>query len=203
MKEYEMHSNINVLTGEDKHRSAFSDTVLLAPALLTGPAETRRWFKRVMYQTNHINVERLLLEHERLRQSIRLILIDTLKADEPQITAVVISLHRNCPTLFDTLLSRSDQQSLRSSLIEYDEEDDEIVLQSDEMHKHVIATGRLSTKYCQEILQVLVRASDSLMTTLFKSQLESAFAKDCTILNVMYFGAYGFQSCKRIGFTSR
>ena len=157
----------------------------------------------MVYQTNHINVERLLLEHECLRQSIRLILMDTWETDEPHITAVVKALYHNCPTLFNTLLSTSDQQSLRSLLIEHNEEEDEIVLQSDVAHKHVTATGRLDIKHCKETLQVPIRASDPLMTTRFKSQLRGAFAKDYGIPNVTYFGPYSFQWCKRIGFTSR
>ena len=129
--------------------------------------------------------------------------MDTWENDEPQVTAVVKTLYRKCPTLFDTLLSRSDQESLRSSLIKHDEEEDEIILQSDDMHKRVTATGRLSTKYCTEILHMPNRASDSLMTTHFKSQLRSAFAEDYGVSNVIYFGAYSFQWCRKISFTSR
>ena len=171
--------------------------------LLTLVAATLRWFKKVVYQTNHINVEKLLLEHERFRQSIRLLLMDTWQVEEPHITTMIKDLYRICPNLFDTLLSKSDQESLRSSLIEQDDEDDEIILQSDKRHKDVAATGRLRIKYCREVLQVPLRASDSLMTTGFKSQLRKAFAEDYGVQNVMYFGVHPFQWCRRIGFTSR
>ena len=53
-----MPSNINVLIGEDKHRQAYSDAVLVPLrelALLTPFSATCRWFD----QKNHINVERL------------------------------------------------------------------------------------------------------------------------------------------------
>ena len=205
MREYGMPSNVNVLIGEDKHRyvKIRLSAILVLLVLLTPITATPRWFKKVVYQTNHINVEKLLLEHERLRQSIRLLLMNTWRADEPQITSVVKDLYRKCPTLFDTLLSRSEQESLRSSLIEHDNEDDEIVLQSDDTHKLVTATGRLRSKYCREVLQVPLRASDSLMSTDLKSQLRSAFANDYSMHNVVYFGVNSFQWCKKIGFTSR
>ena len=121
--------------------------------------------------------------------------------DEPEITAIVKELYRRCPTLFDTLLSRSEQESLRSSLTDHDE-DDEITLQSDAVHKHVTAIGRLRLKYCQDILQVPIRASDPLMTPQFKSQLRKALALDYNMANIMYFGAHPFQWCKKVGFTS-
>ena len=156
----------------------------------------------MVYQTNHVKVEKLLLEHERLRQSIRLIIMKAWEVEEPQITAVVTDLYRKCPLLFDTF-SRSEQESFRSSLIEQDQDEDEITLQSDDMHRHVTATGRLETKYCKEILLLPIRASDPLMTTNFKSQLRMAFAEDYSIPNVIQFGTYSIQWCKKVAFTAR
>lgn len=55
--------------------------------------------------------------------------------------------------LFDTLLSRLDSESLRSSLIEDGEElDDELVLQPDDKREYVTTTGRLRTKTLQRDL---------------------------------------------------
>ncbi|KAL9036395.1 MAG: hypothetical protein Q9180_004325 [Flavoplaca navasiana] len=178
MVEYGMPSNVNVLIGEDKHR----------------------YFKKVVYQTNHVNVERLLLEHENLRQSVRLLLLDAWP-DEEQVTAVMKDIYRKCPTLFESLVSKSEQDSLRSSLIGIDD-DDEITLQSDPLHQHVTATGRLKPKYCREVLKVPTRANDPLTTIEFKTQLRRAFTQDYRQPNVIYLGPHGFQWCRKVGFTS-
>lgn len=119
--------------------------------------------------------------------------MDAWKIEEPQITTLIKNLYRTCPSLFDTLLSKSDQDSLRSLLVEHDNENDKIVLQPNTRHKNITATGRLRTKYCKEVLKVLLCASDPLTTTDFKSQLRNAFAQDYNMQNVMYFGPYGFQ----------
>ena len=168
---------------------------------------TSRWFKKVVYQTNHINVEKLLLEHESLRQSVRLILLDTWLEDEPKVTGIIKDIYRLCPTLFDTMLSRIEQQDLRSLFIQHEDEQSEATLredgiQADTMHKHVTATGQLRINYCKDTLQVPTRASDPLMTPAFKSQLREAFTQDYNIPNIMYFGVSAFQWFKKIAFTS-
>ena len=43
-------------------------------------------FKKDVYQTNHIDVEKHLLLHEGLRQSVRLLLMDAFREEEPTIT---------------------------------------------------------------------------------------------------------------------
>lgn len=142
---------------------------------------------------NHIKIEKLLLKHECLRQSIWLIIMNTWKSDESLITVIIKDLYQKCSFLFDTLLFRSEQASLQSSLIECKNEKNEIILQSDSSHKHVIATDHLKSRYCKEVLQISICISDSLMTTKFKSQLRKAFAKDYNLKNVMYFETLTFQ----------
>ncbi|KAL9035756.1 MAG: hypothetical protein Q9180_004684 [Flavoplaca navasiana] len=180
MEEFAIPSNINVLIGEDKHRL----------------------FKQLVYQTNHINVEKLLLSSENLRQSIRLILLGAWKGIEPQATAVVKELYSKCPLLFDTLVSKSERSILRLSLQDPDGEEDELALQSDGLHKRVTAIGRLQPKYCKEVLRLPIRASSVFMTHSFKSQLRSAFTTDYNMPNVIYFGPHAFQWCRKVGFSS-
>ena len=125
-------------------------------------------FKKDVYQTNHIDVEKHLLLHEGLRQSVRLLLMDAFKEDEPTITEVVKELYRNCPTLFQVLITRSEQTSLLAEQGS-EEEEDTMTLQSDKDHRDVTAIGRLGARYCKNTLRVPLRASDALMTTYFKS----------------------------------
>jgi len=163
----------------------------------------RIWFKKIVYQTNHRNVEKMLLSHESLQQSLRLILMDAYDSEEPKITSLVKSLYRKCPTLFNTLLPRSEQKSLRSQ-VEEDEEEDSMSLESDDHHRHVTATGCLSATYCKNVLQVPTCSSDSaLMTSSFESQLREALARDYRIPAVMHFGNNRFQWCKKVSFTTR
>ncbi len=150
---------------------------------------------------NHIKIEKLLLKHKCLHQSIQLILMNTWKSDESLITVIIKDLYWKCSSFFNTLLFRSEQASLQSSLIECKNEKNEIILQSDNSHKHIIATDYLRSRYCKEVLQISICISDFLMITRFKSQLKEAFAKNYNLKNVMYFKTLIFQWCKKIAFT--
>lgn len=131
-----------------------------------------------------------MLSRESQRQTIRLILMNAYQKKKSNISKMYIELYRKCSTLFDSLLSRSKQQSLRSSraLLENDDENSSIALQSDSMHRQIIAIECLSFKYCREVLELFTQASDvKLMTFDFKSQLRNALKKNFDILNVMHF----------------
>jgi hypothetical protein len=75
--EYGSPAHLNTLIGEDKHR----------------------WFKQVVYQTNHRNIERLMLRKESFRQTLRLLLLGAYTEEEPDTTAIVQELSRSCPSL--------------------------------------------------------------------------------------------------------
>jgi len=81
--EYAMPANCNVLVGEDKHR----------------------YFKKVIYTTNHLRPERDLLQKENIRQTLRLVLAGSF-IDDAEITRVVKEIYNSCPMLFSTLLPR-------------------------------------------------------------------------------------------------
>ena len=55
------------------------------------------------------------------------------KADNPQITLIIQELYRNRPTLFETLLTKPEQHSLREKLNEH-KKDDPIALKLDILH---------------------------------------------------------------------
>ena len=112
-------------------------------------------------------------------------------------------LYRKCFTLFQTFLPAAERKSLRDSLEEQEDEDDWIV-QSDKAHDHVTVTGCLTAKYCNEIMLVPTRPSDTnLMTPDFKFQLRTALAKGYGIPNVMHFGYLWLQWCKKLTFAAK
>ena len=125
--------------------------------------------------------------------------------EESEITVLMRDLYLKCSTLFDTLLFRFEQNSMRSSLTtaQNEEEKDQILFEIDENHKHVIAIGRLKSKYCKEVLRMSTRVSDFFMTAIFKFQLRRVFVKDYNMANVVALEVQSFQWCKRIVFTSR
>lgn len=100
-EEYGMASNYNVLIGEDKHR----------------------FFKQVVYNTNHQKVEKELLSKENMRLTLRLILANAFNHDEPQLTAFMNDLYTQCPTLFSTMLPKSEH-TFGEENYEADEDDD-------------------------------------------------------------------------------
>lgn len=96
--------------------------------------------------------------------------MNTWKTDESKITLIVKDLYCNCSTFFDTLLSRSEQDSLWLSLINLNEEnDDEMILQFNHTLHKIITTDQLMRKYCKKILKVSTHSSDVLITSFFKS----------------------------------
>ncbi len=111
------------------------------------------------------------------------------RKEKSEIFNLYMMLYRKCSSLFDSLLSRSEQQSLRSSLLKNEDENSSItLLQSNSLHLQIIATECLFIKYCKEILELLTRAFDStLMTSNFKYQLRTVLKKKFDMLNVMHF----------------
>jgi hypothetical protein len=177
MSEYAVPANCNVLIGEDKHR----------------------WFKKVVYNTNHSNVERVLLSKENLRQTVRLLLANAFLFDhaEQEITLVFQELYQECPTLFDTILPRSEQGN-------FDEEvagDSLLSTLSTTNHINPSAIGRYNSKYCRDILQVPIRSCA--MDESFKTELRRAYELDYQMSGMYHFGTAVIQWCHKFSFMSR
>ena len=119
-----------------------------------------------------------------------------------EIIVMMMIFYRKCSTLFDTLLSWFEQNSMRFSLMitQNEQKKNEIVIKVDKNHKHVIAIDRLKIKYCKKKLQISTRASNFLMTTFFKFLLKKVFAQNYHMSNVVFFEFHFFQWCKKIAF---
>jgi hypothetical protein len=175
-EEYAMPANCNVLIGEDKHRA----------------------FKKVIYNTNHQRPERDLLCWENIRQTLRLVLTDSF-ANDAKITRVVKDINAACPTLFSTLLPRSQQLSLDGSLIpENDDDDDDEDVQADKRHGHPTVTGCIQAKHCKEALGLPTRTSH--LTNSFSSLLSKSYGTYYNMPNIITFSQGSFQWCKKLSF---
>jgi hypothetical protein len=174
-EEYAMPANCNVLVGEDKHRA----------------------FKKVIYTTNHQRPERDLLYWENIRQTLRLLLTDSF-ADDAKITRVVKDIYSACPTLFSTLLPRSEQLSLDGSLIPENDDDDDQDVQADKRHGHPTVTGCIQTRHCKEVLGLPTHASH--LTTSLRSLLSKAYGRYYSMPNIITFSQGSFQWCKKLSF---
>ena len=151
-EEYGLSSHCNVLIGEDKHR----------------------YFKKIVYQTNHSNVEKTMLLKENLGQTVRLLLMDGFKQAEPKATQMIKEIHSCCPSLFTTLLPRSEQMQLD------DDSESRLSVVQDRYHLQPKAIGCLEPKYCREVLKLPTRSSEdsAVMSEPFKAALREAYQSD-------------------------
>jgi hypothetical protein len=148
-------------------------------------------------------VEKALLKHEALRQSVRLILANAFAHDEPQITAMLQRLRQRCPTLFQSLLPQSEQHQVQLPSAHIDQDDVLDSLISDALHSDITATARLQNKYCREKLMLPTRGTEAITAfPSFATQLRMALAQDYNMPNIFQFGSKYFQWCKHVSFSS-
>ena len=78
-----------------------------------------------MYFTNHQNVEKALLARENLQQTVRLILSNAFADRDPGLTKLLQRMHLKIPSLFESLLPKSELETVATANIEL-EADDEV-----------------------------------------------------------------------------
>jgi hypothetical protein len=151
----------------------------------------------IIYFTNHRNPEKDLLSKENLRQTLRLILANAFTDSEAdrKITAVVQDIFARCPSLFSTILPRSELGS--DTTLEEDDEDERHVW-SDNAHQQVSVIGCKSARYCREQLLLPTRASQ--MESSFRVALRDAYGADYGMPNIAQFDVSTFQWCKKLSF---
>jgi len=76
---------------------------------------------------------------ENQQLTLRLLMNNAFSATDPELTAIVQSLLNVCPLLFQSLLSRSEMDSLNEQI---DEDEDEIDLTADPLHSRPRAIGQ-------------------------------------------------------------
>ena len=174
--EYDFFSHCNVLIGENKHR----------------------YFKKIVYYTNHSNIEKIMLLRENLRQTMRLFLLNDFANAKSETTALIKNIHQRCFSLFFTLLSRSKQM-----LFENDDSDSRFSIIENVKHFQSIVIDCLAFKYCRNVLKLFTRSfeNEKIMSKSFKSSFVYDYQNDYAIFNVMHFGTIAIQWCKKFAFT--
>lgn len=172
-KEYSLPINFNVLISKDKYRG----------------------FKKQIYTTNYRYPEKDLLIKENLRQTLRLILANRFKEDEVA-TQLVKDIYSRCPTLFATVLLRSEQTS---ASIASDNEDDELdSIVSDSRYVNPTAVGGINTKFVRS-LGLPTRASYLSSLLRFAVVLTVVYSRKYDILAIIMFSRLFVQS-KKVAF---
>ena len=134
-----------------------------------------------------------MLQRENLQQTIRLVLLGAFGREEPEITALVRGLSVSCPSLFEVILPRSEQELLVEDV------DDMIDIVEDAAHKRPKAIGCLQPSYVRDTLQLPTRCSIN-MPMDFRIALRRAYEQDYTMPNIIHFGTAAIHWCKKISF---
>lgn len=125
-KEYGLLVNFNVTISEDKYQA----------------------FKKQIYTTNYRYLEKDLLTKESLRQTLRFILSNVYKYDEPIATTLIKIVSLQCPALFYSILPKSEQISLNGSIVK-DNDEDEIGVVTNEQYYQPTVTRCIKQLYVQ------------------------------------------------------
>ena len=140
-----------------------------------------------------------MLRKENFRQTLRLTLLGAFSDTEPELTTTLQELYQQCPTLFATLLPRSELET-RAELL--DVEESYLAVTGDAEHLRPSAVGKLAPKYVRDILKLPTRASQTLPQE-FRTGFRIAFDIDYGMPNERQYGKQAFSWCKRIGFDDR
>ena len=98
-----------------------------------------------MYETNYSNIEKVLLMKVNFQETMRLLLQNAFQHDDPELTAEMISLYQQCPTLFNKVLSRTDRNEM-DALLENEDHEIEVNQSADDSHLMPSAINRIPTK---------------------------------------------------------
>lgn len=123
-KEYGLPVNFNITISKDKHRA----------------------FKKQIYTTNYRYLEKDLLTKESLRQTLRFILNNAYRHDKPTATTLIKTVSLYCPTLFYSILSKSEQINLNGSVVK-DNDKDKISVVADEQYYQPTITRCIKQLY--------------------------------------------------------
>lgn len=102
------------------------------------------YFKTRVYETNYSNVEKVLLMKVNFQETIRLVLRNAFKHDDPELTAEMLDLYQRCPNLFSKILSRADRNGLEA-LQEAEEHEIDVDQSADATHLAPSAINRIPT----------------------------------------------------------
>ncbi|KAK3896333.1 hypothetical protein C8A05DRAFT_20664, partial [Staphylotrichum tortipilum] len=196
-EEYALPVNCNTLTGENLHRQVHFCCIPL-------------YFKTRVYETNYSNIEKVLLMKTNFQETMRLVLRNAFKHDDPELTAQIMGLYQQCPNLFNKVLSRADRNELEAKQEAVVEESEVDVDQSaSATHMSPLAINRISTKQvtqahsANEGRRLPLRTTDTTSTWrhLIRSAYRHEYGKAPYFPSV--FDNRAIQWCRKFGFTDR
>lgn len=163
--------------------------------------EKHRYFKKVIYTTNHRNVEMVLLIKESIRQTLRLLIANGFRDDkDAAITQCLQELHLEVPNLFASLLPRSAQEAFEGKGRDEDDEDEDFEgIEDDDKHQQLKVTGAIQAKYCREILGLPTRTTK--MSDSFKQGLRNAYATEYNAADIVNFPPGSLVWSKKMSYT--
>lgn len=158
-----------------------------------------RYFKKIIHQTNHVQVEKALLMRQNLMHTIRLILGNAYSVTDPGLTQLFAYIFRLCPTLFDTAIPRSEQRVFTEEMENNDEDELDLVNLQLVQHLRPKVIGRLKDKFIKS--QGLPTRNSEVKDEFYR-QLRLAYG-DYQMSNIIGFGTGGLRYCKKVSFTDR
>jgi len=166
-----------------------------------------RWFKKKVYETNHSNVEKLLLAKINMQITIRLILRNGFYHKDGELTVLMNRLYNQCPTMFDSVLPRTDRQDMTAP---DDELENELDVHSgvDSKHRRATVIGAIPPATVNRTLHVLndnrslPRRHDN-MSESFKRALRRAYVQEYGLDEIYHFGRWPLQYSNKFAFTDR
>ena len=143
--EYGLALHCSTMIGEDKHR----------------------FFKLIVSLISHSNVEKIMLGRENVRFIVRMLLMNAFSNPEPQLTQMIQQLYRDIPSLFESLIPQSEQESLITTATDKVDEGDEADLDEGALlstndpaaqinHIRPTVIGCLQPKHCKKVLHLPV-----------------------------------------------
>jgi hypothetical protein len=143
-------------------------------------------------------VERVLLVRENISQTCRLLLLDAFKADEPKLTAMFHEIHHHCPSLFDTILPRSELEDFRE-LREAEKDVSEVSIEPDDGHKRPSAIGAIEAQTISLTYGFPTRMSKQVPED-FRDALRTAFELDYNMKFIVSFENHAIHWCTKLAF---
>lgn len=144
--------------------------------------------------TNHRDVVWALLSRENVAQTIRFLLLSAFQISHPDITEYMLKLHSDCPTLFQTILPRSERSS---NLNESD-----ISILPDQEHSYTAALLCIPQYYVKDFLKLPTRLAHLDIMNSFLNDLRDAYSTDYQMQDLVSLGNLPLQWCKKFIFTS-
>ncbi len=148
-------------------------------------------FKKKIYYTNHVNVERVLLTHENLQQTCWLLLLNAFKSSELELIQTMQSLNRDCSTLFDFLLSRSEKSDNKNKAY--------LSIIDNKLHSKALIIDHIQAQHCRWVLDLSTWISK--LSEKHKEDLRSAYKLNYQMHEIVHFDQKSISWCKKLSFT--